>query len=426
MSHLVTTHDSVSKLCHPATTHGEEVSGIRLGEVWVKGLDRLRSRLDGVWLQPSNIERLCVVIDLILERHAIRDVQNGFCPISTKTLGKMIGRDFACDSLRKLREIGFVECDNKYFPGKKAKGYKFTEEIAAIEAVPLQLSQSLTSRIVAWRNRRSTTSVEAHPSHATLWAHLQGLTLHPLAHSKIPLAGIDPQSQLRRDAWRQTAHAVDCRRWYFTHDPKSGRVFNNLTSLPKVMRRYVLLDGQPCAEIDIRNSQPLFMAGLYQEQSEEARCYAEIVTKGQFYEAIHQASGLPFHSLDRDRLKTSIYSQVLFGRCYPSSALWGGFQRLFPTLSQIIAESKSQDYRQLPIDLQRLEASAMIGKVVPRLTAELPNIPFLTVHDSLLLPVQFANRAEEILNRVISETTGLNPSLRITRPPIDLVSLVAA
>ena len=309
LSHLVTTHDSISQLRHPVTTHGEEegkaVVESRSGDVWVKAPDTLLKRLNGVWLRQTYIERLWVVMDLILGRQAIGDEQNGFCPISTKTLGKMIGRDFACDSLRKLREIGFVECDNKYFPGKKAKGYKFTEEIAAIEAVPLQLSQSLTSRIVAWRNRRSTTSVEAHPSHATLLAHLQGLTLHPLAHSKIPLAGIDPKSQLRRDAWCQSAHAVDCRRWYFTHDPKSGRVFNNLTSLPKVMRRYVLLDGQPCAEIDIRNSQPLFMAGLYQEQSEEARCYAEIVTKGQFYEAIHQASGLPFLSRTPSRTRSS-------------------------------------------------------------------------------------------------------------------------
>ncbi|NBR10421.1 MAG: hypothetical protein EBT98_12375, partial [Opitutaceae bacterium] len=141
------------------------------------------------------------------------------------------------------------------------------------------------------------------------------------------------------------------------------------------------------------------------------------------YEAINQAGGLPIGQDDRERLKKAIYSEVLFGRCYLSSKLWKGFQQLFPILAEIIAVSKSKDYRLLPIELQRLEASAMIGKVVPRLTTELPNIPFLTVHDSLLVPHQYASRCEEILKQVIADTTGLTPNLRITKPPLDLLSL---
>ena len=422
LGQFVTTHDSEVELCHLATTHGDSVEG-RWKEVWVKSPEKMISRLDGIWRRPRHIERLWVIMDLILERIAAGDQQKGFCPISTKSLSKMIGRDFACISLKKLVEIGFIECDGKYFSGKKAKGYRFTPETAAIEAVPRQLSAALTRRIARWRSRRSTISIEHNPQRKTLWEHLQRLTLHPLARRKIPPAGKQSKFQLKQDAWRRSANAVDCRRWYFTHDPKSGRVFNNVTSLPKSMRGYLLLDGQACSEIDIRNSQPLFMAGLYPEKSEEARHYEEIVTSGRFYEAINQAGGLSIGQDDRERLKKAIYSQVLFGRCYLSSKLWKGFQQLFPILAEIIAVSKSKDYRLLPIELQRLEASAMIGKVVPRLTTELPNIPFLTVHDSLLVPHQYASRCEEILKQVIEDTTGLTPNLRITKPPLELLSL---
>ena len=417
MRHFATTHGMEPQLCHPATTHwGRDKGGIGWGGVWVKGGDRLKGRLTGMWVRQGQIERLWIVLHVVLERHACGDQQNGFSPISTTILAKMIGRDFACAALAKLREIGFLDCDGTYCPKRKAKGYRFTPEIAALEAQWHPLSDALSSRISRWQEDRSMFAVNAHPSHRILWDSLQTLSLHPLAKGKMPSVAGGTESQLKRDAWQQSAHAVESRRWHFSYDPKSGRVFNNLTSLPKVMRSYALLNDQPCAEIDIRNSQPFFLAGLYTDRCAEALRYVEVVASGRFYEALNEASGVPYDPNDRDALKEATYVQVLFGRRYQSSPLWSGFVKLFPRLSGIIAESKARDHRLLPIELQRLEASAMIGKVVPRLAVEFPHTPFLTVHDSLVVPCALAEQAAEILKEVIREETGRIPSLRITRP----------
>ena len=375
-------------------------------------------RLDGIWLRQSHLERLWAVLHVVLERQACGDQQNGFSPISTTILAEMIGRDFACRSLAKLREIRFLDCDGIYCPKRKAKGYRFTPEIVGLEAQWHPLSDALSSRISRWQEDRSMFAVNAHPSHRILWDSLQTLTLHPLVKDKMPPAGCGTESQQKRDAWQQSAHAVESRRWHFSYDPKSGRVFNNLTSLPKVMRGYAMLNDQPCAEIDIRNSQPFFLAGLYPDRCAEALRYAEIVASGRFYEVLNEANGFPFDPNDREALKDATF-QVLFGRRYQSSPLWSGFVKLFPRLSGIIAESKARDHRLLPIKLQRLEASAMIGKVVPRLAAEFPNAAFLTVHDSLIVPCALAEEATVILKQVIMEETGYIPSLRITRPPYE-------
>lgn len=228
--------------------------------VWVKGATRLRLILsnNSYWQKRDHLERLWVVLALILERWACGDEEGGFCPILSRLLEKQVGRDFAVPGLRLLVEIGFLECDGIFCPRKKALGYRFTPAIATLEAEQCRLSDHLADKQVRFRQARTSAAVDFHPAHAILWNHLRALTIHPLARREFPIVGVGGENQLRRDAWTMSIDYVDHGRWYFSDDPKSGRVFNNVTSLPKSVRRYILLGGQPCVEIDIRNSQPFF------------------------------------------------------------------------------------------------------------------------------------------------------------------------
>jgi hypothetical protein len=165
-------------------------------------------------------------------------------------------------------------------------------------------------------------------------------------------------------------------------------------------RIHALLDGRPCAEIDIRNSQPFCLAALYSPGSIEGPGFVELVTAGKFYEQINEASGRPFSREDRDQLKEAVFSQILFGRHFTSSPLWKGFTDLFPELARIITARKSADYRNLAIDLQRKEADLMIRRVVPRLADELPGVPMLTVHDSLCIDIEYQEQAADVIRQV--------------------------
>lgn len=409
MSHFATTHGIDGQSGQRATTHWVG-SGDR-GGVWVKGGELLRARLDPYWQKESHLERLWAVLHLVLERQAMGDQKSGFSPISTRLLAGMIGRDFAYQALQTLKRNGFLECDESYCPSAKAKGYRFSQEIASLEAQWYPLSAAFSGRIALWRGKRTNAAIGRKKPHRILWDHLQRLTLDPCFMEAMP-AGEDVQ--LKRDAWRLSADAVCGQIWHFSSDPKSGRVFNNFTSLPKVMRRYALLDGEPLAEIDICNSQPFFLADLYPSHDAEWEKYVGIVSAGCFYEALNEASGQPIDPNNREKLKQAVYAQVLFGRNWTASRLWVGFKQLFPRLSQIVSESKARNHRLLPIELQRLEASVMIGEAVPAFAANFPGIPFLTIHDSIAVPSRLAGDAKQLLREIVTKSIGCTPMLKVT------------
>lgn len=413
-------------MIHPTTTHWDPLSPpLSFGRneeqwVWVPAASVLPSRVERYWQDPRHLERLWVILDIVLERQACEDETNGFSPILSRLLARFVGRSFASFGLRTLVEARFLETDGMYCPGHKATGYRFTREIGMLDAEPCLLSPAFGTQVRRCQTVRSKRAIGDNPPHLLLWMNLQTLTLHPSAKNTLPPPGEDAESQLKRNAWMLSLDYVNRRHWWFCDDPKSGRVFNNFTSLPKVLRSYSLLGGQPCAEIDIRNSQPFFLGSLYPTDCAEAQRYLAIVSEGRFYEALNEASGCPFGSDNRDRLKKAVYVQVLYGRRFADSPLWAGFEKLFPMLSRIVTERKSKDYRQLAIEMQRQEASVMINRVVPRLAETFPGVPFLTVHDSLTVPHQFAAEAVTLLANTVEAATSNRPTLRITPPALEL------
>ena len=423
------THSSAFKMRHSGATHKGGGCGTVGGTgvedgfnvVWVKGADQLLSGLSEGWLKEERLERIWVLMNLILERTARGDTKDGYCPISTRLLEQQIGRDFAGPALQELVEIGILECDNKYIPNKKARGYRFAPNIAKLEAKRYLLSEAQSSRLLKWSTQKSLMSVKGNDSHRILWNNLQKLTLHPFCNEQLPSVGANGEGQLKRDAWQYSTDSIIRRRWYFSHDPKSGRVFNNFTSLPKSIRHYALLDGKPCAEIDIRNSQPFFLARLYPDKCTEARSFGKLVCEGRFYESLNEASSRPFDPENRRDLKQAVFTQVLFGQRFPTNPLWVAFQKEWPVLSQVVEKLTARDYRKLAIELQRQEASVMIGQVVHRIAAAFPGIPFLTVHDSLVVPHQITDAAKELLQQTIQEVTGNSPSLSVKLPPSELI-----
>ncbi len=384
----------------------------------VPGLTIIGPRLPRNWREGDHLDRLCIVLVTVLEGQIHRSDTDGFSPISERRLAELVGRDFASRALHFLCEatVGVLECDGFYTPGTKCRGYRFRDDILAHELSPYWIPPKLASSISAFDAKHSRIGVGDKPCHQTLWRNLCGLTLGPFPTDLLPPRSSDPKIQLKHHAWQQAVARIKNQRWHFATDRRTGRIFNNFTSLSKLLRPYALLDGKTCAEIDIRNSQPFFMTTLYPSRSNEAVRFAKVVSEGRFYESLNAASGNPFADCDRLKLKEAIFTEILFGRRWATSRLWQGFLDLFPEMARIVATLKSRDYRSLAVELQRREARLMIQTVVPRLSSSLPGVPFLTVHDSLAIDARHADQAAALIIECAQEQTGNTPSLRITPP----------
>jgi hypothetical protein len=197
------------------------------------------------------------------------------------------------------------------------------------------------------------------------------------------LYNIPYESVYEEDYYFRSVEFIRKRDWNFSFDEKTGRVFNNITNFPSILRPYILLDGQPIVEIDVANCQPLLLLTLYDDEPER-QAYQDAVQGGKFYEMLNQKLEKPYPKELRDDLKKAVFTGIFFGKVYPNPPKIAlAFEKLFPVLSQKIVAVKRLDHTQLAILLQRTEADLIIGNVVG-LIARHSRIPVLTVHDSVI------------------------------------------
>jgi hypothetical protein len=395
-------------------------------------------------LPPSSLPRLCVFLHLIASS-PYREDRDGFTHFSRSYLTEFIG-DYGYRLSRDIFEkSGLVECKLGGFNRSNGRrrtrakqgqcnGYRLTDKCHG-PAAPYELPPRFAQRWRAAQRALSNQAVQRHPSHVILWENLQSLTIDGSSAARIcpdpqcpkwreeqternarrVRRGLSPLPDSRLAAWQMQVIAIEERRLTFSSDPKTGRVFHNLSNLAKPLRRGAArLNGEALAEVDIKNSQPYLLAGLYSDPtSAEASRFRHLASSGQIYEELLRINDIP---VDQRALGKTEFFRVIFGQKYTreSSKLWPGIREHFPVLAAIIEGFHGNS---LSLLLQSREAEMMIGKVVPALAAALPGVPFLTIHDSVALPVAYAKVATKTISHCCSEEMkGLAPTLDVTLP----------
>lgn len=193
-----------------------------------------------------------------------------------------------------------------------------------------------------------------------------------------------------------------------------GRFHTNYTNIKKIFRNgYIKIDGEKVAELDIDNSQPLFLALLMREhkayendQYKDAYYkFYDLVTKGDFYEYMLNNLGID----DKDVCKEIVFS-VLFGK---NNLIYGDykeanrvFKSLFPgVFSWIVGfkrtdsedeEVKKNNYKILSHNLQNRESTIIFNRICYTIQRNFPHIKIFTVHDSIYFAKKYKKEVSEI------------------------------
>ena len=181
-------------------------------------------------------------------------------------------------------------------------------------------------------------------------------------------------------------------------DNTSNRLHCNLTNLDSKLRQFLTIDEEKLAQVDISNSQPLFLGMVMKNKTRvevnELDKYLELVCSGQFYENLAQK--MPDDPLDleddvvRKKFKKSIFSGVLFDRNRTKLSKWELlFQKEFPTIFSEIRKTKAKNHNAMAILLQKME-SKFIFNAVAVIDREIGKgkAPLLTIHDSIVSTVE--------------------------------------
>jgi hypothetical protein len=204
----------------------------------------------------------------------------------------------------------------------------------------------------------------------------------------------------------------------FYHFDSYGRMHTNFTILKSFIRKNCLLiDGEETCEIDIKNSQPLFLSKLIKDadsrwiDQNEFNLFNILVKNGNFYQYLIDNLNL----VSKEDAKNLTY-KVLFGQNRPNSKSDINFIKLFPTIHNFIKiyKKEKKDYKILAHDLQKAESNLIFNQIIKKISDENSDIRIITVHDSIIVQKKWKDLVltiffDEIYNHFsITSIQGIN------------------
>jgi hypothetical protein len=105
------------------------------------------------------------------------------------------------------------------------------------------------------------------------------------------------------------------------------------------------------------------------------------------------------------------------------------FKIQFPNINSFIESLNSfKNFKAaVAILLQRSESYLFLRVGCKAVNEQLPNVPFLTIHDSILIEEQYSESTKRILEESITNRTQLEVGLSIKKPknPIEIINEIA-
>ena len=322
-----------------------------------------------------------------------------YIPIKVEYIRKLISHDYAKVILDTMVKGGILECDNTYVVGDKSKGYRIVEHIrkSKFYLEPME-DKKLADKI---QNRLKETvdlvlrrkDAYAYVTRCMLDLDMDYNKAYKYLNSKNIPANIRKKLTMMVDIFHDK---------FATVDEVGNRLHNNLTNIATPLRKTLNYKGYNLVQCDLKNSQPLLFRILlnnYHLPQEELDKYLDVVCNIGFYEFFAEKLRMKLTSKNRTEFKKKIFGGVLFDRNRNKLSEYEVvFKKEFPLIFHCMRDMKKDDYKSIPISLQKLE-SHFIFTCVDRLRKENKGIELLTIHDSICC----IEGKEEIVYKVMME-----------------------
>lgn len=344
-----------------------------------------------------------------------------FIPVNTEVMRSIISKQETTAILNNLISLGVIEKNSSYIVGKKSIGYKITPSFKAkMRAIPVK-DEALK---IKYMNRKEQLSSKLKKEDrgyqiVNYWLHELRID-HTRAkkynnNHNIADAGLHGSNV-------SMIELLQKQEFFSVVDTTSKRFHNNLTNLSTKMRKFLSINDQPLWQVDIANSQPLFLYLVLKDRNisqDEMNKYRDSVVSGQFYESLAAAmnSSLDLTDFDqRKEFKKKIFGGVLFDRNRSKLSKYEiTFKAEYPEIFETIRGMKAGGYKQVAIALQKAE-SKFIFEAVKSIDNEFKGqAPILTIHDSICSTEDYIYMIEQIMQNKFETEFDVSPSLSATK-----------
>ena len=371
--------------------------------------------------------------------------EDDFVNLHSHLLGLVLGKKGLVRPVREaLVAYRLIDCDRRYVVDHKSFGYRIGPKLQGVPWTHYHAQDrrflKRVERFKDWVRQPQGFSVPVH-QHLAFW--VQKVELPD------PLPDIDFQvAEPGRISKGEVAmHQVEMIRQRLVHVSvcNYGRFHSNFTGLCREIRQNLLINSVSLVEIDIVNSQPYFLSlllleicltsrnmpnfssflwkrgreralpyvspflGVLGEVPEDLGQFALDTAQGSFYEKF-----LPLGNWTRDELKPRIF-QILYGdrKVMTNSVLTEAFRHLYPTVFAMTLDIKAKKgFEWVGRELQRRESLVVINGVCEALRSDHPEVPIITIHDSLLTTREHLPLVQQLLHDHFSQFP-VSPQFRI-------------
>jgi len=366
-----------------------------------------------------------------------------FVNLHSRLLSVVIGKKGWVKPLREqMEEARLIDCDHTWVLDHKSLGYRVGSVLQGATWCRYEpKGKCFANRVRKFKDHIRKPSGLKLPVHAHLRSWAEKVEL--LEELPVLSFGKEKKAEL-------AAAQVSLLREGLIHCSVSdyGRFHSNYSGLVKELRPFLRANGECLHEIDIVNSQPFFLAMLLLETLLTGNCVPKIsllfppkgeeekklpyvppfggqmfekktppdlqsflghASSGTFYETFQQAC-----ELTRDEIKPKVF-QVLYGpkHVMENSLLTRAFMEIYPSVFEMTLELKQQKgHKWVVQELQRRESRLVINGVCDTLRRDHPDVPVISIHDSVMTTQQHLGLVRRLLEDQFSQFP-LRPLLRI-------------
>ena len=355
--------------------------------------------------------------------------------------------------LHELRELKIIQRSGRYIKGESSYEYSFTAPYQSEYRSLLLTNHKLIERIKQTQIKRKRESKKAIWGRSEQITHLLSMTIADGYQDHLDSFYTDSINKF--NCAQSSVIRIQNNDIFYTIDKTAGRFHSNVTNMPKAIRRFLRVIGEPMVGIDLKNSQPyistllltnptkascmtknpelkLLLQNLKVYNTHDVRKYIDLVNSGKLYEFlidefIKEGIELPEELEKRRRYVKNQVLRILFAKNkMPKNEInrkarqifINRFPRVHFIFSKIRGNLKGDHfmgYQRFAILLQSIEAHIMLDIILKRISKELPGTIAITIHDSILTGL-YTNNVEEVAQIMREEFTkfvGFTPVLKI-------------
>lgn len=309
--------------------------------------------------------------------------------------------------LNYLVDLNFITLHSEYYVNKKTRTYKINEEFLKninIYYLYLDENDTMNKKHCIEYNKKLLSLTKNH-----ILNDVKNVIIDDLYHVSIDrTSALKYIDNFKNDKLKYLSNLwsienIHDKNLFFKFD-NYGRFHTNFTILNKNIRRnYLKIDDYDICEIDIKNSQPLFLIVLLNKhfgltyKDKFFSKYCDVVFSGIIYEDFKTYFNNDIK--DREHSKEIIY-RVIFGNDLNAKTKYSKmFKYVYPEIFNYIVEYKRKfnNYKEISYELQRIESDFVYNKVVNKIIKTIPGVHLFTVHDSINVPNKYKNDVEFIL-----------------------------